>query len=96
LNVRYRDINFFTQALLVIWFYATPILYPVSLLPPGLEWVLNLNPLSSIVEMGHLAFLGSGELDLVRATFNLVVGGVLLTGGVVIFNKFKNMFVDWY
>ena len=51
LNVRYRDVNFVVQALLPIWFYATPIIYTISLLSPKIKPLMYLNPLTPIIQL---------------------------------------------
>jgi ABC-type polysaccharide/polyol phosphate export permease len=50
LNVFFRDVRYFFEALLLVWFYATPIVYPSAALPHGAQWLLALNPLAWIVE----------------------------------------------
>ncbi len=48
LTVFYRDINFITQMIIMLWFYITPIIYPISLIPDKFLKIFYLNPLVSI------------------------------------------------
>jgi lipopolysaccharide transport system permease protein len=50
ITVRYRDIPFALPFLLQLWMYATPIIYPVTLVSPQWRWVLSLNPMTGAVE----------------------------------------------
>ena len=57
-TVRYRDIPFALPFLLQLWMYATPIIYPVTLVPPQWRWVLSLNPMTGAVEGFRWSVLG--------------------------------------
>src|SRR5712691_4002104 len=50
LNVKYRDVRYALPFLVQIWFFVSPIIYPSSLVPEGQRWLLNLNPLTGLVE----------------------------------------------
>ena len=57
LHVYFRDVRFLVQAGLVMWFYVTPIAYPKSLLKGLATWV-DLNPLTGVVTLFHMATVG--------------------------------------
>lgn len=95
LNVRFRDVNFFVQALLMIWFYATPIVYSFSFIPHRFIWLWRLNPMVSILQLfqsGILSFPmpGPGMLGA-----NIVTILVTLLAGVVVFRRESRYFDDW-
>lgn len=50
LNVKYRDVNFMIRAVLPLWFYATPVVYTLDLLPEVLQPVFYVNPVTAIIE----------------------------------------------
>lgn len=58
LNVRYRDIGALVPFLIQIGFFATPIVYPSSLLPASWQWALRVNPLTGILEGYRSALFG--------------------------------------
>src|SRR5262249_20593372 len=62
LNVQYRDIRYALPFLIQLWMYATPIIYPASLVPAEWRWMLALNPLAGLVE-GYRAALFGREWD---------------------------------
>jgi lipopolysaccharide transport system permease protein len=49
LNVFYRDVDPLLKLIIQIWFYASPILYPVTLVPQQWQWLYFLNPMAGII-----------------------------------------------
>lgn len=60
LHVHFRDVRYSVTALLLVLFYATPVIYPPSL-AADLAPLLNLNPATGIVQLTRLALLGEAE-----------------------------------
>jgi len=58
LNVKYRDIRYALPFAIQLLMFATPIIYPVSIIPARWRWALNLNPLTGIIEGYRAAFFG--------------------------------------
>lgn len=95
LNVRFRDVNFFVQAILIVWFYATPIVYSFIQLPKEVLWLWRINPLTSIVQLFQHALIGApapGPAMLV-SNISVMLGMSLL--GILIFEKESKTFDDW-
>jgi len=95
LNVRFRDISFFVQAVLIIWFYATPILYTFSFIPYEYIWLWRLNPMVSIIQLfqnGLLNFPMPGPAMLATNSFSII--GILIVG-IVTFKRESKHFDDW-
>jgi len=95
LNVRYRDINFFIQALLIIWFYATPIIYSLSQMPPRLLWLWRFNPLTSVMQLFQYAFLNAAPPGLAMLASNITVTIIITALGILIFRDESKNFDDW-
>lgn len=95
LNVRFRDINFFVQAMLIIWFYATPIIYSFSFIPYEFMGIWRLNPMVSILQLfqhGILNFPAPGPAMLTANISGIILVLVL---GIVIFQRESKYFDDW-
>jgi lipopolysaccharide transport system permease protein len=58
LNVKYRDVRYVIPFLIQFWMFATPIIYPVSMMPQQYRWIFTLNPLTGIIEAYRVALLG--------------------------------------
>jgi lipopolysaccharide transport system permease protein len=95
LNVRYRDINFFVQALLIPWFYATPVMYSLSQMPSHLLWIWRLNPLTSILQLYQHAILSAPAPGPAMLLSNVTVILVMTVLGILIFHDGSKTFDDW-
>jgi len=103
LQVRYRDVKYLTEVGLVLWFYLTPIFYPLELVlhaPPVLGFLYLLNPLVWVVELYRIALLGgsSGPMFLagpLAVGTAAVVSVGICTVGLSIFRRYEPTFADW-
>lgn len=95
LNVRFRDVNFFVQAALIVWFYATPIVYVITVIPHKFIWLWRLNPLTSVVQLLQHGFVNAPPPGIAMLTANIVTTIVMGTLGIVIFRRESKNFDDW-
>ena len=95
MTVKYKDLVFLLAFGIQLYMYATPVIYPVSLVDsPWLKQVLELNPLTSIFECFRYGYLGAGSFDPAGLAYSASVIVVILVIGVVIFNKVQRSFMD--
>jgi lipopolysaccharide transport system permease protein len=94
LSAKYRDFSYASGFLTQIWFYATPVVYPLSEVPERWRWVSAINPMSSIVEAYRYAFLGSGTVSPLYLGISAVTTVILLITGIVIFGRTERTFID--
>jgi ABC-2 type transport system permease protein len=95
LNVRFRDINFFVQAVLIVWFYATPIVYSINVIPYNLMWIWRLNPLTSITQLFQNALVSSPAPGPGMLISNITIIVVITLLGVKTFKDRSKNFDDW-
>jgi len=95
LNVKYRDINFFVQTILILWFYITPVLYDLTVIPGALYPILALNPLTTLFEIMRISLLNQGSVVYQIAIYNLVISGLVIFAGFYIYRKTNQYFTDW-
>jgi ABC-2 type transport system permease protein len=97
LNVFYRDISFIVQALTLVWFYITPIIYPLNAVPNKFKFIFYLNPLSFMISFLHQPLINktthSIPLKFILGQFVLI--GLILIIGILIFKNKKKKFSDW-
>jgi len=92
LNVFFHDVRYGFEALLLVWFYATPIVYPPAALPPAALSLLRLNPFHWFLELLRAA-LWSGEAPAPGASVLAPVLGILaLAGGWLLFSRLERRF----
>ena len=95
LTAKYRDLTFLTGFLIQVWMYATPVIYPSSIIPDKWRLILMLNPMAPIVESYKYAFLGTGSLNLGYLMISAVITVIVLFTGILIFNKVERTFIDY-
>ncbi len=95
LTTKYRDFSFLVGFGVQLLMYASPIIYPFSILSEDLRFWLNvLNPMSSIIEAIKYGFLGEGVFSLSNLAISATYMFVLLFVGIVAFNKVEKSFMD--
>lgn len=94
LNVRYRDVGHATPFLIQLWMFASPIAYPVSLVPEQWRLLYSLNPIAGIVGGFRWALLAEKNADFVTMTISVVAVIALLGGGLVYFKRMERTFAD--
>ncbi|MFC2055312.1 ABC transporter permease [Chloroflexota bacterium] len=94
LTTRYRDLRFLVGFGTQLLMYATPVIYPVSAVPEQLQPLIELNPLTPIVESFRYAYLGSGTVNIYNLLYSLIWTISLLLIGIVIFNRVEATFMD--
>ncbi|MBV8980192.1 MAG: ABC transporter permease [Acidimicrobiia bacterium] len=93
LHVYFRDVRFLVQAALVVWFYVTPIAYPKALLKGLATWI-DVNPLTGIVALFHLATVGNEANWQRPLLFALAWTAVLVIAAVEAHRRRDRLFVD--
>jgi lipopolysaccharide transport system permease protein len=58
LTVKYRDIRYALPFAIQVWLFATPVVFPTSLVPSGWQWLLILNPMTGIIDGFRSALFG--------------------------------------
>jgi len=94
INVRYRDVKHTVPFLIQIWMYASPVVYPLNVVPEQWRWLYALNPMVGVIEGFRWAVTGQGVPDLMAMGVGLVLIVVLLLGGLVFFRKNEHSFAD--
>ncbi|MBA2283594.1 MAG: ABC transporter permease [Actinomycetota bacterium] len=94
LHVYFRDVKFLVQAALLMWLYVTPILYPKELLGGLAPWI-DLNPLTGIVTLIHMATLGGDEAWVRPVVVSIVATVALALAGVEGQRRHDRLFVDY-
>ncbi len=92
-TVKYRDLRHALPFLIQLWMFASPVIYPASLVPPRWRWALALNPLTGIIE-GFRASLVGRAFDWPVILVSTVITLSLLAVSFYIFRRFEETFAD--
>jgi lipopolysaccharide transport system permease protein len=95
LNVTYRDVRYAIPLLLQLWLYATPIVYPLSLVPESLRvWYVLVNPMAILID-GYRAALLHGRIpELSLLILGTIVAIAACAGGFAYFRRAEREFAD--
>ncbi len=93
LTVMFRDVKYVVPFAVQAWFFATPVVYSVSVVPARYRWVFMLNPMSGVVSAYRAALLGT-SFHWTYAALTLVLGIVLLAWGLFLFRRMERYFAD--
>jgi lipopolysaccharide transport system permease protein len=94
LNVRYRDVGYAIPFLIQVWMYASPIAYPVSLVPERWRLIYGLNPIASVVEGFRWALVGGATPDVRMMAVSTGLILVWLGIAVIHFRHMERTFAD--
>ena len=95
MTTKYRDLTILFTFIVQLWMYATPIVYPLSMVSGGkLRMLILANPMTSIIEAFKYATFGQGYFSWMALGYSFFFMSVLLVFGVVIFNKVQRSFMD--
>jgi lipopolysaccharide transport system permease protein len=95
-SVRYRDVPFAIPFVIQIWFYATPVLYPVSRLPEPFRTLLVLNPMTAVVDGFKWSLLGITPPDPLIAVGSGLLAVVIVVSGLYFFRRTERTIVDMF
>jgi lipopolysaccharide transport system permease protein len=94
LNVRYRDVGYTIPFLIQIWMYASPVVYPVSLVPEKWRLLYSLNPMAGVIEGFRWAVLNKELPDFEVMAASAIIVMILLLGGLIYFRRMERTFAD--
>lgn len=93
-QARARDTRFVLRYVVSFWMFFTPVIYPLSMVPPDLRWLMHLNPLTAPVETFKWAVLPGMEHSWVWFLYSVAVTGVTFLGGVWYFARSESATMD--
>ena len=97
MTTKYRDLRFLVSFGVQLWMYATPIIYPLSVMKasyPDKLWVIAANPLTAIVETFKYGFTSVGVFEWDYLLYSLGVTVSVMLFGIMVFNRVQKSFMD--
>ena len=94
LNARFRDVKHVAPVLLQVMMYASPVVYPVSMIPAEWRPLYALNPMAGIIEAMRAALLGTPVSDPRVLVVSTAVSALLLATGLAHFRRTERLFAD--
>lgn len=94
MTTKYKDMIFLITFGIQLFMYATPVIYPSSVLPEAYQAIFNFNPLTGIFECFRYGFLGAGSFNPMMLVYSTIISIAVLVLGTLIFNKVEKDFMD--
>ncbi len=95
LTTKYRDLTMLLAFFVQLWMYATPVIYPLSTITnKTIQLVMQINPMTGVIEAYKYGMLGVGTFSWGTLGYSFGFMIVLLTIGIVVFNKVQRSFMD--
>jgi lipopolysaccharide transport system permease protein len=94
LHVRYRDVKYVLPFFIQLWLFATPVIYPVSLVPEQFQPLFALNPLAGIIDGFRSCVLSAKGFDLPLLSISLATTLIVFIAGTVYFRWTERWFAD--
>jgi lipopolysaccharide transport system permease protein len=93
MTVKYRDLRHALPFIIQLWMFASPVIYPASVVPVQWKWLLLINPVAGIIE-GFRASLTGHSFDWLQVSISAAITFALLVFSVYIFRRFEDTFAD--
>jgi len=93
-TTKYRDLRFLINFGVQLLMYASPVIFPLSIVPEKYKWAILLNPMSSVIESFRYMIFGVGQISFDAIFYSIIFTGVLFFSGYLIFNHMEKDFID--
>lgn len=97
MTTKYRDLKFLIAFAIQLWMYATPVIYPLSVMKGNYEkymWLIQANPVTAVMETFKYGFLGQGTFSWFALGYSFLFMIIVLFAGIFIFNRVERSFMD--
>jgi len=95
LTTKYRDLRQLVAFGMQLWMYATPVIFPLSEINGKYRIFFLINPLTGVIESFRAVLLGVGELNYYYLGYDVLFMVVILTVGILLFNRIERNFMDY-
>lgn len=94
MTTKYRDLAFVVTFGVQLLMYATPVIYPLAAAPAKYRGIIEMNPMSGLIETFRYGFLGTGQFYLGAFAYSVAACVAIFLFGLIVFNKVEKSFVD--
>jgi lipopolysaccharide transport system permease protein len=93
-TTKYRDLNFVFAFFTTAWMYASPVVYPMSVIPEKYHLLMSINPMVGVIESARHILFGVSSLRIEYIILGIIINLMALIVGVLVFNKVEKNFLD--
>ena len=93
-NLFFRDVRYVYSVIITLWMFASSVVYPMKVSNPSLQKILNLNPMTPILDAYRDVLLRGNLPDINAFGYAAVISFVVFISGWVIFYKMQYKFAE--
>lgn len=93
-NLIYRDIQYLVNLVLILWMYATPVIYPADIVPDQYKIIFQLNPMAVIINAYRQTILGGGLPNITSLLVATILSIITFSLGLSYFKSREKIFAD--
>ena len=90
----YRDIRYIVPFFINLGLFLTPVIYPVKSIPEKFYWIIQLNPMTGIIESMRYCIFANGTFPWIPFAMSFSMSTLLFWSGLFFFNKYDKKFAD--
>jgi lipopolysaccharide transport system permease protein len=97
MTTKYRDLKFLISFAIQLLMYASPVIYPLSVMEGNYKkymWLIQANPVTAVMETFKFGFLGQGIFSWFALCYSLTFSIIILLIGIMVFNRVERNFMD--
>jgi lipopolysaccharide transport system permease protein len=94
LNAIYRDVRYVVPFVVQFWMFASPVVYPSSIIPERWRWLYGLNPMAGVIEGFRWSLTDHGEPPWRMLIASSLVVLAVLAGGLAYFQRMETTIAD--
>lgn len=94
MTIRYRDLMNLVGFGVQLLMYLSPVIFPISMWPEKIRWIIYANPMTAIIETFRFGFLGTGTFDGFQLLYSVCVSFLIFFIGILVFNRVEKNFID--
>tara|TARA_Y100000768_G_C23767616_1_gene581687 strand:- start:283 stop:663 length:381 start_codon:yes stop_codon:yes gene_type:complete len=94
LTTKYKDLNFIYNIFIRFWMYASPVVYPISVIPEKWHYLASFNPMVGIIELSRNLIFGVSALNHEYMINGIIMTALILFIGLLMFNRTEKTFLD--
>jgi lipopolysaccharide transport system permease protein len=93
-NVKFRDIRFILPFFIQLLLFLTPVIYPISLIPQPYQWILYINPMSSVITVARSFLIGGASVQPSLIMLSVAVTAIFVFVGIIYFRSTERLITD--
>ena len=93
-TTKYKDLNFVYNFISKFWYYISPVVYPLSVIPESSRYALSFNPMVGVIELFRQIVFGISSIEMIYIINGIIMTIIISIIGLILFNRVEKTFID--